>query len=202
MKILVALILCFSSFGYAALQTIPANGQLSYPSSPPAQTFAAVSALFGPPATPTDICSLSGSTGTKIIKVYKVRLSSTQSTAGINNWFIVKRSAVDTAGTSVSITPILHDSFEIAATGVPKYWTANPGGLGAVVGTVRSALIPAPVPASNANAFYEFDFGPNTGGKAIVLRNSAETVALNFGGAALPTGLSTICEFMWTEENP
>jgi hypothetical protein len=136
------------------------------------------------------------------MKLYKIRLSNTQTTAGINNWFIIKRSAVDTAGTSVSMTSVPLDSFELAATGVPQYWTAVPGGLGTAVGTVSERLVAAPIPSSSSTALYEFDYSPMTGGKALVLRSAAEQVALNFNGAALPSGLSTICEFLWTEENP
>lgn len=201
MKILLLLVTLVCSTAFSANPIIPANGRLVYPSSPPNHTFSVVSALFGPPATPTDICTLQGS-ATKLIKIYKIRLSNTQTTTGINNWFIVKRSAVDNGGTSVSLTPVAMDSSEISPTGVPKYWSAVPASLGAAVGTVSQRLIPAPAPASNAVAFYEFDYSPVTGGKAITLRSAAETVAVNFNGAALPTGLSTECEFLWTEENP
>lgn len=196
MKILIAVITMMSSFAWG-FPIIPTT--VAYMESSPAHTYWSASPPFTPPATPTDVCSIFGNTQ-KMIKVYKLRLSTLQTTAGINNWLLIKRSSANLAGTSTFMVKAASDSAELVSGASVAFWTANPT-TGSSVGVLRSVQLPAPVLASNAQALYEFDFGPTTGGRSIVLRSAAEGLAVNFNGAALPPGLTVTCEFMWTEEN-
>lgn len=164
-------------------------------------TYSVTSAPFTPPATPTDMATITGVAG-KIVYVTKVKLSSTQTTAGINVFHLVKRSAVNTTGTPDVLTPVPHDSASPAAGALVKDYTANPGGLGAVVGTLESRHVLTPAPASVAPGTaqqYLFSASDDDNNQPIALRAN-EVLAINFGGAALPTGLSVIAGFEFYEE--
>lgn len=159
---------------------------------------AAVNAIT-PPATPTDMVTIIGS-ATKTVRVLQIELFSTQTLAGTNTFFIVKRSAADTGGTSATPTIVPHDSGSAAATAVVRSYTANPAALGAVVGTVQLARITTPAPAGAGPEGYLFDFMKSGIDSGIVLRGVAETLALNFNGAALPGGLSITANVTFLEE--
>ena len=152
-----------------------------------------------PPATPTDIVTLYGS-ATKTIRITKVTLGSTQNTAGINDWYLIKRSAANTGGTSTTITPVPLDSLFPAATAVFRRYTANPTALGAAVGnlSIENILSPQINPGTSGTSYvpHTWDFTNNP----LVLRGVSEGVAINFNGAALPAGLSVNLIITWTEE--
>lgn len=164
-------------------------------------TYTASAAFFTPYATPTDICSLaagnSQTSSPSRLRVYHVRIWGTQTTAGINNFFLVKRSAPNTGGTSSAIAAITHDSHYPASLATVLKWTAAPT-LGATVGTVKSAAIGFNLPAGSTNSGFDFDFGPNTGALPLILY-PGESVSINFAGAAVPSGMSMSCEFHWAE---
>jgi hypothetical protein len=154
---------------------------------------------FTPPATPTDVATIIGS-ATKTIRVTRLELSTTQTTAGVNTWFIIVRSAADTGGTSATPTIVPLDSNNAAVTSVVRSYTANPTGLGAAVGTLRATRILSDATGTTAQTVYTFDFTNSGLSSGIVLRGVAQTLALNFGGAALPVGLSVSVNFEWSEE--
>jgi hypothetical protein len=152
-----------------------------------------------PPATPTDIVTLYGS-ATKTIRVLKLVINTTQTTIGINDWYLIKRSTANTGGTSAAITSVPLDSTFSAATAVFTRYTANPTALGTSVGNLAivNVLSSSLAPGTSGTAYvpYVFDFTNNP----IVLRGATQGIALNFNGAALPAGLSINCNIMWTEE--
>lgn len=155
-------------------------------------TYSAMSAAFTPPATPTDMATITGS-ATKTVYVTKVKISCTQTTAGINAFFVVKRSGADLTGTSDDLTEVPHDSRNAAAGATVLDYTANPGTLGTTVGSVHAAHILCPAPASvAADSGRTFSFGESNTisfSQPIVLRGATQVLAVNFAGAALPTGL-------------
>ena len=153
-----------------------------------------------PPATPSDIVILNGS-ATKTVRITRIYLSSTQTTQGVNNWYLVKRSSANSGGTSTTITPIPLDSSLSAGTATFTRYTANATSLGTSVGNmdVVKLLSPATAPGSSSATYYEphlWDFTNNP----VVLRGTAEGLAINFNGAALPAGLSVDATYTWTEE--
>lgn len=152
-----------------------------------------------PPATPTDMVTIIGS-ATKTIRVLYIELFSTQTLSGTNTFFIVNRSAADTGGTSTTPTIVPWNSGSAAATSVVRQYTVNPAGLGASVGTVMVAKITTPAAASLTNDTYIFDFTRNGVASGFVLQGAAQTLALNFNGAALPSGLAISVNVIWTEE--
>ncbi len=152
-----------------------------------------------PPATPSDFCILNGS-ASKTIRVLRMILSTTQTTAGVNEFFIVKRSTANSGGTSTSPTICPYDSNNAAAQATVLQYSANPT-TGATVANVLTARMLTPTTTSATQAYVVIDF-TSTGltSSGIVLRGAAQGLAFNFNGAALPTGLNVNCTYEWTEE--
>lgn len=164
-------------------------------------TFSASSAAFTPPATPTDLATIAGAAGHTVF-VTKVKITTTQTTAGINVFNLVKRSTANTAGTATALTAVPHDSNNSAAIATVQNYTANPT-TGTPVGTIEASHILSPAPASLASGNqrqYTFSYGEDDNIQPIALRGTGQMLAVNFGGAALPTGLSVIVGFEWYEE--
>lgn len=161
-------------------------------------TYSAAINSLTPPATPTDMVTITGS-ATKTVKILRIELSTTQTTAGINTFFLVKRSTANSAGTSSAGTAVPHDSTNAAATATVLAYTANPT-LGSAIGNVRATKVLTPAPASLATAVQVWEFDGVSGGQPVVLNGTSQVLALNFNGAALPTGLNVNCTITWTEE--
>jgi membrane protein implicated in regulation of membrane protease activity len=160
-------------------------------------TYMGSTAAFTPPATPTDMFYIAGS-GTKTIKILKLWWSSTQNTAGVNTWFVIKRSTANTLGTAVATTKVPNDSNNAAATATVQHYTANPT-LGTSVGNIFTGRVLSPATATTNAQINNLDFNQLLG-QPLVLRGTAEGLSLNFNGAALPAGLSMTVGVMWTEE--
>jgi len=164
-------------------------------------TFGVSTTPFTPPATPTDMATIYGS-ASKTVYVYGIRVSTTQSTAGVNRIYLIKRSAVNTGGTSAAPTIVPFVSTDTATATILSY-TVNPAGLGATVGNISVSNVYAPILATGTSSsiiqLIQRD-GSFEMSKPIVLSGVAQGLAVNFAGAALPGGLSVIVDFLWTEE--
>lgn len=161
-------------------------------------TYTAYTAAFTAAATATDIFIIQGST-TKIIRILRVEIYVTQTTAAAGNIFLIKRSAANTGGTSVATTKATFDSVNAASTATVQHYTANPTALGASVGNIRAyrGIIPASATLIN-NPVARWEFGTDSG-SAIVLRNNTELLAVNLNGVTI-TNNSFIIGCEWTEE--
>ena len=163
-------------------------------------TYSAYDIPITPAASATDVCSIAGSS-TALIRVTRVELSNAQTTAGMNEWFLTKRSSLNLAGTSVVMTSVPHDSISSPATALVNYWTANPGTLGTAVGMIRGTSVVSPAPASSTTiGTYVWDFDQNNSQEDILLRGVNQQLGVNFNGHAIPAGMSVGCGFTWTEE--
>lgn len=170
------------------------------------QTFMA-SGTFTPAATPSDIIKIIGS-ATKTIRVVSLKLVTTNTAAGSQQFFLIKRSADDTGGTFVAATLVPVDSNNSAATAVVGHYTANPAALGTAVGTLRTERVASPVavPATFAGVKEDagFDFlslGSNMLlDQPITLRGTTQVLAVNFNGAALVAGQTHAYSIVWIEE--
>jgi len=165
-------------------------------------TFDAVPAAFTPGATPQDVVTIM-STGTKIISVTRFRFSTTQTTAGVNSWYLVRRMTPNYAGTFTYTTPVARNitGINIPSTAVVQSYTANPTQTGVSMGFIRSSKVYSSVTTittgSCEQSVYDFDdFQSNP----IVLRGYGQVLSLNFNGAALPAGLSVTAALSWTEK--
>lgn len=168
--------------------------------SPIKPAYSSSTAAFAAAATPTDLFRISGSTSNKVVKVLRIEVSCTQTTAGINTFFLAKRTVANTAGTVVAATIVPHDTAFVASTVTCSAYTANPSALGASAGNIRTSRILCPAVTSAANPTFVWDFESGTTAVPPSLRSAADGLSLNFGGAALPAGLSVTVSVTWTEE--
>lgn len=167
-----------------------------------AGTYSMATGSYTIPATPTDMVTICGS-ATRTIRVHRWFLSGTQTTAGINRFILAKRSAADTTGTFVADTIVPHDANSTAGTATVGHYTANPGGLGTLIGNVRSLLWLTPAPASVvSDTVVDLLAGVSiaNGLEPVTLRGTASCLCLNFAGAALPAGAVWSSEIVWSED--
>lgn len=149
-------------------------------------------------AAATDIFTIKGS-GTKTIRVTKIRFSGSATSSAIGDLVILKRSSADTGGTSTNPTMVPHDSADSAATATVNAYTANPT-LGTLIGsisTLKTALPSATTPAFTGSAI-DIPYGLRNE-RDIVLRGTAEQCAINLNGQTI-TGSSLDLDITWTEE--
>jgi hypothetical protein len=182
-----------------------AGRELSYQSK---QTFG-ISSGFTPAATPTDLVIIEGS-ATKTVRILSMVIGTTNTAAGSQQFFLIKRSTADTTGTFVSAgTPVPLDSANAAASvNRVGHFTANPGALGTVVGTLNQTRVasPAAVPgsfagvAANADAELVPWMANSMLDQPIVLRGVGQCLAINFAGAALVAGQTHTYRIIWIEE--
>jgi hypothetical protein len=152
-------------------------------------------------ATPTDVLTISGA-ATKRITITRLKISGTQTTAAMATVSIVKRSAADTGGTSAALTIVPHDSNNPTSQATVLGWTANPTGLGASVGVLRTykLFLPATAGTTPFNPIVDLDFSHTNGfSQGIVLHSTAEILAINFNGVTL-TGNSMCIDIEWFED--
>ncbi|HZR27907.1 MAG TPA: hypothetical protein VFA71_03935 [Terriglobales bacterium] len=171
----------------------------SLPAMRPASYHA--SAIVTPAATATDIASMPGN-ATNTVLVTGIRVSCTQTTAGIVNLSILMRTSADTAGTAVTTTIHKDDQNFGAASSAPKTWTANPtkGTLEAMIDAAKVGCMATGTATPNdvyiSPAWWKQ--------KPQVLRGTAQEIEVNLGapidGAGTTvTGGSFIITFEWIE---
>lgn len=150
-----------------------------------------------PAAAATDVFTIQGS-ATKIIRVTRIAVSIT-TTAGSGialNTTLVKRSTIDSGGTSTTASLVAHDSTNTAGSAVVRGYTANPT-LGTSVGTIRSNRFQVATAGATENELV-WDFGTRPA-QAIVLRGTSDQLCINLGGGTI-TGPIAAFSVEWTEE--
>lgn len=158
--------------------------------------YMAASAAFTPGATPQDVFTIAGS-ATKIVRITRMAISTIQTTAGNNRWALNKRSTANSSGTSAVVAAVPTDSGYPAATAIVRAYTGNPTA-GSLVGEGWGGRVPSPTAALSTASL-----GPDVQGFArnpfATLRGVAQSLGWNFGGLALPAGLSVCALVWWTE---
>lgn len=167
---------------------------------PTGATYASGVGPFTPPATPTDMTTITGS-ATKTIRVLSFELTPVQTTRNLSPFYMIKRSTANTAGTSATTTVVPLDSNFAAGTGVVRQYTANPT-LGTTVGAVTIVRVLSDDSGANAvgGGGYFFDFTKGGTAPGVILRGTSQVLALNYNGAALAVGLSIVGTWTWVEE--
>lgn len=148
-----------------------------------------------PPAAATDIFTIVGSAN-KVIRVTRLVITGTQTTGGVADVLLIKRSALNTSGTSTAPTPIPLDSNDAPATAVLAAYTVNPGGLGASVGMLASEKLFVSATTAQPQRL-DLLFGVRNG-KAVTLRSATQLLAVNLNGATYAGNLFNIT-VEWTE---
>ena len=162
-------------------------------------TFHYVAQDVTPVATATDVVVLSGSVN-KVIRVTKVSIVGTATAASIYDHYIIKRTTANTGGTSTTKTAAQSDSTDAAQSATLSLYTANPTlGTGVTVEGNKTYLAAGATPGAAALP-YVYTFGTRND-KAIVLRGTAESLAINFGGQAVPSGANLYLSIEWTEDD-
>jgi hypothetical protein len=141
----------------------------------------------------TDNAVLPGDASNTVL-VTRVIVSCVQTTAGNIVLNIVKRSAADTSGTSSAMTAVPDDSTFSAAVSAPLSYTGTGPSVGAAVGNVDTYQLGCMATSTaSPNDIYILDRRL----KPIVLRGTAQQLAVNFGGAI--TGGNLTVTFEWEE---
>lgn len=160
------------------------------------RTYTAVIADFVPAATATDVATLVGATG-KIVTLTQIRISASASTSTFANFYLFKRTALDTAGTAVQTPITKHDSMDISPSAVVNQYSVNPTSLGA--GSMLRSEHVSFSAAAAGNFVMVWDFADRAA-KSPKLRSAIENFAINFNGAAVPAGSNIHITMEWTEE--
>jgi hypothetical protein len=157
-------------------------------------SYSAAALAFVPALTATDIFTLTGS-ATKTIRITRIQISATQTTATANNIVLLKRSTANTGGTSTTLTATPLDSANAAATAVARSYTANPT-VGTLVGNLRVDKLFIPT-TTGSPTILDWKFGE--GCQPIYLRGVAQVLAVNLNSTTL-AGNSFNIFIEWTEE--
>lgn len=163
-------------------------------------TYRAASVAFTPGAAPEDVFTISGNATTNVY-INKMGLSTTQTTAGINDWYLKKRSTANTGGVAVTETAVAVQSGNPAAATTVQHYTTTPSGVGTIVGALWSGWLDSPkitTAGTGGLQGLELDF-ISMYGQPIALLSTAQVLSWSFNGAALPTGLSVLAWVQWFE---
>src|SRR5579864_666692 len=176
------------------------NGSIS--SSPldgTKNTYSLCTSAISPPTTATDIFLIQGSK-TKVIRVLRIEVTGTQTTAGQVLLILIKRLIANTGGTaSTYLNWPGHDSENPPATATVLQYSANPVITAGAFLFVRqnTTFIPAALSvAATVPTVWTFGDRP---GQAIVLRGVNEQLAINLNSVTI-TGGSFLVSVEWTEE--
>jgi len=162
---------------------VDANGRQIVKSYPDTTTTSYHASTLGltVAASATDIAVLPGNATNKVI-LYKIKVSCTQTTAGIVAIQVIKRSTADTAGTSANMTVVPDYSSYAAGISVPKTYTVNPT-TGTLVGNLDSNHFGCGQSTTTSDDLYLFN--PP---KPIILNGTAEMVVVNLNGVTVTGG--------------
>jgi hypothetical protein len=131
---------------------------------------------------------------TNTVLLNKVSVTCSETTAGLVTLTLIKRSAADTSGTSATMTKVPDDANYTAAVSAPLTYTGTGPSVGAAVGNLDVAQFGCNASATTGpNDIYIFR--PM---KPIILRGTAQQVAVNMGNAAITGGTLTVT-FEWEE---
>ena len=186
--------------GAATEATLTNGNQKVVVNFPTGATYSCGVGPFSPPATPTDMTTITGS-ATKTVRVLSFELTPVQTTRNLTAYYMIKRSTANSSGTSTSPTIVPLDSNFAAATAVVRQYTANPT-LGNTVGPIELVRVLSDDSGANAvgGGGYVFDFTKNGTAPGLILRGTSQVLALNLNGIALPAGLSIVGTWTWVEE--
>lgn len=131
----------------------------------------------------TDIFTITGS-ASRIIKIIEIELQGTSAAATVINVNVVKRSTLNTGGTSTTLTPVPLNSSSPASTATVKTYTANPT-LGTSLGIISTKKYNVNINTATPDSFeQEYTY---LSAELPTLNNANESICVNFAGATLTT---------------
>lgn len=143
----------------------------------------------------TDVFAIAGS-ASKIIRITRIGFSGAQTGTGQRDVALIRRSTINTGGTSVAVANVSLDTTNAAATASVVYYTANPT-LGTSAGMIRSARLLFGASGINSDN-YSWDFGTRPA-QAVVLRGANQQLVINLNGVS-SGGTVVAINVEWTEE--
>ena len=152
--------------------------------------------VFVLPTLATDVFTISGS-ATKTIRIYRVLFYLTATTGSNATIIGLRRSSLNTAGTSTLLTGVAHDTTNAAATAVVRSYTANP-----TLGTLVGNMFHFGVYVSGGGTIGSIPFSyliENPIVEPITLRGTSQLFAVNMNGVTF-AGNSARATVIWTEE--
>lgn len=159
------------------------------------ETYSA-SAVFTLANTATDVFTISGS-ATKTVKIYRILFYLTATTGSNATIKGIRRSALNTGGTSTLLTNVKFDTTNAAATAVVRSYTANPSALGATAGDALTFGVY--VSGGGTIGSIPFSLLIENTTQPIVLRGLSELFAVNMNSVTF-AGNSARATVVWTEE--
>lgn len=153
-----------------------------------------------PYATPTDWIVIRGS-ASKTIKIVKIEISGAATAATEVIFTIKKHTIANTSGTSTTPTPTQHDSNDAAASATVLLYSVAPtiDASATIWKNVRMTLAVAPAATTVAPDRFLYDYAAQIH-EPMTLRGVAQELAINFAGAAVPSGGVYDVAIGWTEE--
>lgn len=141
-----------------------------------------------PYATPTDWVVIRGSAG-KTVKILRVEISGAATAATEVVFTLKKHTVANTGGTSTTPTPMQHDSSDPAASATILLYSVAPtiDATATIWKSVRMTLAVAPAATTVNPDRFVYNFGADPY-EPLTLRGVAQEFAINFGGAAVPSG--------------
>lgn len=173
------------------------GGTVSLVDGPRATYSAAVSGMTPLITGATDVMTITGS-ASKIIRISRIIVTGSQTTAGSILFSLLKRSTLNTGGSPTTLTTVPHDSRSFSATSIVTTYAGSPS-LGTLVGSIRSVrkFLLALATVLDVQPLI-FDFGTLPGLQEMTLTNSAECLSLNLSGLIILGGALNIA-VEWTE---
>jgi hypothetical protein len=153
--------------------------------------------VFVIPASATDVFTISGSS-TKTIKIYRVLFYLTATTGSNATIIGLRRSSLNTGGTSTLLSNVPHDTTNAAGTAVVRSYTANPSALGTLIGN----MFTFGVYVSGGGTIGSIPFSyliENPIAQPIILRGTSQLFAVNMSAVTF-AGNSARATVIWTEE--
>lgn len=145
-------------------------------------------------AAATDIAAFFGN-ATTTVQVTKIRVTGIQTTTGVVDLLLLRRSTANTAGTSSNFSVALHETTDAANSSTPIAYTANPT-VGTLAGVVRRWYTAFTSTTGASTSEYTLEFGEN--GKPLVLSGVTQGICLNLNGATVAGGVVNV-SIEWIE---
>lgn len=198
-RIISGLLLALGLFASAAFSQTATVNSLSNITNKGATYYA--SSTYTLVANPSDFFVIGGS-ATKTVYVKSIEASCTLTTAAQFPLYLVKRSTATTVVSATAVSAVPADSSDGAATATVNSYvsgTAADPTPGTVVGNiaVETMSLLAPGTAGGGRSLFKRDFGTGMD-RYIVLRGTAQNLALNFADAAT-TGAICYVAVSWIE---
>jgi hypothetical protein len=152
----------------------------------------------GVAATATDVLVLYGSS-TRTIRVNRIQATADATAQSVIDFYVYKRTALDTGGTSTVLNIAKNDSLDPDSTATVRLYSANPAALGSgILFAGDHYALPAAASTGYPGVPWVEDFGVRND-KSLILRGPNECVAFSLDGQTIPAGFVLYAGMSWTE---